>query len=316
MKVLQIVFLFVLTCALFSCGNDSESARTGSDASAEQAEVSAPGKATDPVAICLWDKAGLREKPGAGTKDNAYLATMVFGETVGLTGESVEVAEEKRTYVAVRLSDGKEGWVNAYLLALNAQLAAAVGPIELYRRPDLLTAKGERFEAGELLAIIPGDNPDWVEVMGKEKKREGWVQKSQQMTEDKVDVAVAVLYAQAMGEKNPAKRETLLQSISENTSFGKSQLIRMIDDALVSISSQPALADNQMRIQATNLNVRSAPSTEGENVIFKLNEGDICTILEKGDQQKIDEMNDYWYRISFNGQEGWVYGYHTSQRAE
>lgn len=316
MQSLRILFLSVLVSLLFSCGTESESGSTGEDTLAAQAELAAAEKAPDPVAVCLWDKVGLREKPGASTKDNKYLATMVFGETVKLTGESAEMPEEKRTYLEVELSDGEQGWVNGYLFAVHANLAAATAPIEVYRRPDLLTAKSERFEVGELVAIIPGDNPDWVEVLGKEKKREGWAQKGPYLTEDKVDVAVAVLYAKALEENNLTKREEQLQAIAQNPSFAKSQLISLIDEALVKVSSRPALTDNQLMIQATNLNVRSNPSTEEENVVFKLNDGDVCTILEKGKREKIDEMNDYWYRISFNGQEGWLYGYHTSKRVE
>jgi SH3-like domain-containing protein len=217
----------------------------------------------------------------------------------------------------VRLSDGKEGWGNAYLFALNAQLVAATAPVDLYRRPDLLTAIGERFETGELFAIIPGDNPDWVEVLGKEKKRQGWVQKGEQMTTDKVEVALAGLYTRAMEENHPEKREVLLQRIAENTRFAQSQFIHMIDEELDRIHSLPPLAENQLRIQTTLLNVRSSPAVDDEeNVTFTLKEGDVCTILERGDRQQIDKRNDYWYRISFDGKKGWVFGFHTSKRIE
>ncbi len=313
MKELLISSTFFLALFMFSCGDES-----GSSDEAAMAEASleaTPEPEAEPMAVCLWDKAGLRENPGSSSKDNKYLATIVFGETVILTGESQEATDD-RTYLKVKLSDGQEGWVNEYLFALNATLAAATGPIEVYRRPDLLTGKGERFEAGKLISLVPGDNPDWVEVFGQEKKPQGWAQKGQNMSEDKTDVAVAVLYAKAMQEDNPTKREELLQSIAQNTAFSKSQLISMIDQALVEASSAPKLADNQMSILGDNLNVRREPTTEGENVVFQLKKGDICRVLEKGQQEQIRDMNDYWYKISYDGQEGWVYGHHTSRRAE
>ena len=315
MNAIRISLFLPLTGALFACGNDNEST-TGEDVAADQAAMMAQQPKAAPAAVCLWDKAGLREKPGTGGQDNKYLATMVFGETVSLTGESEEVASEKRTYIEVRLSDGKQGWVSESLFALNAKLVAATGPIEVYRRPDLLTAKSERFEAGQLVALLPGDNPDWVEVYGKEKKPQGWVQKDQNMTDDKVEVAVAVLYGKAIEEKNPRKREEQLQAIAQNVSFSKAKIIGMVDEALLEITNLPPLAADQMMIQVSSLNARAKPSTEDENVVFKLSEGDICTILKKGEREKIDEMNDFWYRISFDGKEGWVYGYHTSKRAE
>lgn len=314
MKELLISCTLLLVLFMFACGDESGSSEEG-DAAAEASMEADSEPESDPVAVCLWGKVGLRENPGTSTKDNKYLATIVFGETVTLTGESVE-AKDDRTYLKVELSDGEQGWVHEYLFAVKSTLAAATSPIEVYRRPDLLTAKGERFEAGQLVAMVPGDNPDWVEVFGQEKKIQGWAQKGQSMSEDKIDVAVSVLYGKAMQESNLAKREEMLQSIAQNTAFGKSQLISMIDQALVDVSSAPELADNQLSIFGDNLNVRREPTTEGENVVFQLKKGDICRVLEKGQQEQIRDMNDFWYKISYDGQEGWVYGHHTSRRAE
>ncbi len=47
---------------------------------------------------------------------------------------------------------------------------------------------------------------------------------------------------------------------------------------------------------------------------MKLNTGDLCKILEKGKFEKIREMEDYWYKILFNGNTGWVFGSQTSAK--
>ncbi len=65
-----------------------------------------------------------------------------------------------------------------------------------------------------------------------------------------------------------------------------------------------------LKIEGSNIWVRSSPS-DGE-VVMKLNEGDLCLVIEKGGLQEIREMKDYWYRINFKGEEGWVYGAQTS----
>lgn len=74
-------------------------------------------------------------------------------------------------------------------------------------------------------------------------------------------------------------------------------------DAADSITEQNT---NWLTIEGENIWVRSTPST-GE-VIMKLNNGDMCEVLEKGKFEEIRNMYDYWYKIKYNGQIGWVYG--------
>ncbi len=60
--------------------------------------------------------------------------------------------------------------------------------------------------------------------------------------------------------------------------------------------------------------VRSKP-TDGD-VVMKLNDGDECKIIEKGKQETIKGTTDYWYKIEFEGKEGWVFGSQTSIKEE
>jgi len=69
-----------------------------------------------------------------------------------------------------------------------------------------------------------------------------------------------------------------------------------------------------LTIEGKDIWVRSEP-TKGE-VVMKLNSGDVCEVLEKGKFEKIREMQDYWYKIQFNGKKGWVYGAQTSVKKE
>lgn len=45
---------------------------------------------------------------------------------------------------------------------------------------------------------------------------------------------------------------------------------------------------------------------------MKLNTGDKCKVLEKGLKDTIRENIDYWYKIEFNSQQGWVFGSQSS----
>jgi len=56
--------------------------------------------------------------------------------------------------------------------------------------------------------------------------------------------------------------------------------------------------------------VRSVPKTG--DVVLKLNDGTQCEMLEKGELQIINGIEDYWYKIKYDGEEGWVFGSQTS----
>lgn len=264
------------------------------------------------TAISLWNKAGLRESPGEKGK---YLTNINFGETLIPTGEKQEIAEEKRTYMEVTLSDGKKGWVNAYLVAVNASAAAVTAPLAIYQRPDLATIKSVSFEPGEVIAIGDVQN-GWREAWGFERKKSGWIQYETNYSPKPEDVTTAILYQKALAEANAAKRKPLLEAIAQNNALRGSAIMALVEEKLREYDQLPQLAENQLMIAANTVNVRSEPSNEGENVLFQLPQGTIVNVLEKGERQQIREMNDYWYRIEYSGQIGWIYGYYTSKKAE
>lgn len=77
------------------------------------------------------------------------------------------------------------------------------------------------------------------------------------------------------------------------------------------------VAQNELKPEAEALNrlayvvgdqiwVRAKP-VDGE-VVMKLNDGDLCILLEKGQYQEIRNMTGHWYKINYEGQEGWIYG--------
>lgn len=324
MKHILPTTLLILASFLFSCEGDTSSEATSEQASAEQPAVEGEAAAeestravsspTDDIGVCLWNQAGLRDKPGRG-KDVKYLATISFGEVVTLTGESKEIPSEKRTYIELELSDGTKGWSNDYLFAVQAERAAALKEIDIYKRPELTTVTGKKFEQGDIFAVKTSDKEGWVEVFGKEKKPAGWARVTDgSYSVDEVDVTVAILLSRAASETDPQKQEETLKMIASNSTFAASPLMSIVDTKLAEVEAIPELPANQLYIAAANLNVRSEPDNEADNVLFQLSNGTICTILERGDRTPIRDMNDYWYKIEADGQEGWVYGYFTSKR--
>ncbi len=65
-------------------------------------------------------------------------------------------------------------------------------------------------------------------------------------------------------------------------------------------------------IEGDNIWVRDEPVSG--KVIMKLNSGDICKILEKGDKVQVKNMLDLWYKIEFNDTVGWVFGSQTNRK--
>ncbi|RMG70147.1 MAG: SH3 domain-containing protein [Bacteroidetes bacterium] len=314
MKKIALYGLFALLFVGFAaCGEENSS--TG-QASADPNTEAAPEEAADlkpsHKGVCLWDGAGLRDAAGKGAK---WMTGISFGEVVSLTGNEEEVASEDRTYIEVELVDGQKGWANGYLFAKGAMRAVALADMDVYKRPDLTTFTGDKFSRGEIFALVPSDKEGWMEAYGKEKKKAGWVQAYEESySTDEVDVAVGIQVYKALQEDDPAKQEEALNQLASSSTFSRSPLMSFVDETLAGIAPLPELPANQLYIMAENLNVRSEPDNEAENVLFQLNKGDICNILERGQRVQIREMDDYWYKIEKDGQSGWVYGYFTSKR--
>lgn len=303
----NLVLLILASFLVFSCGSDKKN-----DDSEETIESSNDNK--KPVAVCLWEKVGVRENPGIA-KDNKYLATAIFGEKVELLGERKTIDSENREYIKVKLSDGTKGWVYSYLFAENATLAAFTKKSKIYQRPDMMTSTNKNFEEADLVAII--DNQDggkWKKVVGKKKSKKGWVKDNSQLSMDETDLAVAVQLGRANSEKSPSKRKEKLKEILDSPDFESSAFYNFIKSKLEDDEIPDEDDENSLFVIGNKVNLRSNPSLNA-NVEFQLNDGDYCKILKKSSStQEIDGFVDYWYKISINGDEAWIFGYFTSKR--
>ncbi len=296
-----------------ACGDagDSESAESMNDSL--MMETTAPSADLSKMAVCLWNEAGLRSAPGRGS-DAKWVTAINFGELVTLTGEEMEIESEKRTYYEMILSGGSQGWSSGQLFAVDAKRAVSYGNIDLYKRPELTTFTGDQFEPGEMFAVMRNTSqPGWLEVYGKEKKKKGWIQENSRFAVDEVDVSVAILLHQALSEKTPKAKQEALERILSSSTFQSSTLIGLVEEAKQALVARAALPANQLYITATKLNVRAEASTESE-VRFQVEEGAIATIIERGeDMIEVGGNTDYWYLIEIDGQEGWIFGKHTSK---
>lgn len=276
------------------------------------------------TAICLWPKVGLRDKPGR--KDTKYLTTIYFGENVTFLDERKK-AEDEKEYLKVQLSDGSEGWVYEHLFALGGELAIIEKETELYKRPDIMTFEGKKLEPMDMVVIFESEEQeDWHEVTSMKREKKGWIQGDIDAIQNEIDVKLGILYWRAM-EESPEKKFELLENILANPNFKKSKLIENVNKALYDTNQGEAfyikeldsfenLSSNKLGIKTDLANVRSEPSTTSD-ILFQVEKGNICHITAQGESlQEVNGVTDRWYKVNFNGQQGWVFGYYTTKRRE
>lgn len=71
---------------------------------------------------------------------------------------------------------------------------------------------------------------------------------------------------------------------------------------------------DSLRIEGDNIWVRNMPK-KGE-VVMKLNQGDLCVILDTSKVDTIRGNIDYWYKIKHKDTIGWVFGSQTNIKTE
>lgn len=71
-----------------------------------------------------------------------------------------------------------------------------------------------------------------------------------------------------------------------------------------------AIDSTVLSIEGNDIWIRSKPFTG--DVVMKLNTGDQCKVIEKGDIVQLRDMLDRWYKIEFDGKTGWVFGSQTN----
>ena len=76
-------------------------------------------------------------------------------------------------------------------------------------------------------------------------------------------------------------------------------------------NSTASYSEKFLTIKGKDVWVRDEPGTG--KVVMKLNEGDQCKVQYRDQFEIIHGQADYWYKIVFNGQEGWVFGGQTDQ---
>ena len=318
-----------------SCVSDLSTQAAVENELPEPEPIDSTGVPIEKTAICLWNPVGLRIDPGQkryrSNGESNIIASIYYGEMVELV-DTPKVTVKDKDYLMVRLQDGQMGWVYEYLLEPHARRAAMIGEAELYRRPDYMTLRSDKLLPGQIVAVIedlesPGKYGEWLHISSFEKKKKGWIRRENNLTFDPNEIQVALFLYRARIINSAEKRrralgELLGRDIAKNSVFRP-----MIEEEFKKTESQvdpKTLADeifdfsddrsDKLFVTQANVWLYTQPDEEAGEGIQQLSENDVCIIIERGERVTIDEMDDYWYRVSYEGVEGWVFGYYTSRR--
>lgn len=195
-------YFFLLCALLFACKSNTSTEITEDD--------------SDKIkAVCISDGVPVRETPG---KDGKWLTSLNLGESLIYLDEEYKDPEGKgQDFYKVELSDGSQVWARSYGICLKAKAAAVLSETPIYKRPDLVNKTDKVFKTIEFVAVI-GEKDDWVEVIGANKKKSGWV-KVQYLSANEEDVAVATLAHKSLLDKEGNIVDDKLQKFIEELPY-------------------------------------------------------------------------------------------------
>ena len=244
-------------------------------------------------AVCIWEGSTLRDAP---SKQAKWLASISLGETLTMLGDTaIDSTDKNREFYNIRLSDGKQGWVQAYLLAIDAKPAAFIQKAVIHKRPDLLTGTDNAFETMEMVAVL-NEQDDWLEVIGNKRKKSGWI-KNENVTFNDKDVAVAILATKAFSEKDQERKDEKIKEILDNSALSGSVFIEELQRLLYPEEAEIAKAINVNEIlelifskEYTEINKYIHP----ENGIYVLGNPGAFTIATKNTSFEEIIESDEW----------------------
>ncbi|WKK76426.2 SH3 domain-containing protein [Marivirga salinae] len=227
-------YYYTLACAIMAFGLISCSGNENKETTEQTTAKEEAPKKVD--AVSIWDGISVRKEPSS---DGKWISSISLGEKVLMTGKTaVDSSEDNREYVEIKLGDDKQGWVVSGFV-VEGTAVAAVREAQIFKRPDLLTKTDKSFNPMDVLALIDTKD-EWVEVKGKRQGDKwfssGWVKRTD-LSDNEVDIAVAVYAQKALAIEEEEKRIEAIQEILENESFTSSQFMVDLKDELNDLNS-------------------------------------------------------------------------------
>jgi len=220
-----LTFLLLSVFAIFisACGDGTQNSDAEEDTDTNTENQTVEVEKGAPI-ICMWSAVTIKETPSQKGK---YITAIYLGEKAEYLGETVadsSNAKKPVEFVKVKLTDGTTGWVQANFMAIDAKPYAVKETTKLYKRPDILSAGKDEFEIMQFVVALE-EQDDWVKIKGKKRTdgwfKEGWVKKDR-LTDNEIDITVAILAERAMSKENDEKKLEALNDILENPDLSSS----------------------------------------------------------------------------------------------
>lgn len=195
---------------------------------------------------CVWNQVTLRSGPG---KTAPYLNGVFFGEVVEKTGEEAYAREEQRTYIKVRTSEGVVGWVHEFLFIEGIGMAVITEPGRIYKRPRTVsTITDQSFLPGELVVLV-AENNGWINLIGREKKKLGWIEGAAKVTTSFQELEIGSLFYDAKKKTKPEEKQQALAKLLEEARASRSPLTQAIEMEMRGQNYQLPLVDSRVSTQ-------------------------------------------------------------------
>ncbi len=194
-------------------------------------------------AVCVYEGLSIRDTP---SKKGKWLTRVSLGEKMTYLGEDVIDSLSKKSYSKIKLTDGKEGWIQTRFIVVNGTVGVLIEESPMYRRPDLLTKTDKKYSPMDIIAIEKTQD-EWLQVKGKRSEGEyvetGWI-KSSNISNSDVDIATAKFALVAMNNKNSmSERIDELQKVIDNPDFSSSKFIPLIEEKIKNLKEKNQFKD-------------------------------------------------------------------------
>lgn len=287
----------------------------------------------DRVAIAVYNPVGVRKEPGQKTNtsegETNYITPIYYGEKVEMI-DTPYVKVGDREYMMIRLQDGTEGWVWEFLMEPYGRRAVMLEEAEIYRRPDFMTLRNDKFFPAQIVIVIedpqnPGSYGDWLHVSSFKKDKKGWIRRKNNLTFDEQEVEVALFYYRANEAKTPEERRRKLgqlldRDIAQNSAF-RPMIERDFKATESEVDPETLAQENygftpseKLFVTASEAWLYEQPEVVPNQGITQLSQNAVCEVIERGEWARVDDAEDYWYHVRYQESEGWIFGYFTSLR--
>lgn len=170
------------------------------------------------MGVSIWDKISTRSEP---RRKSASTTLLSLGESfIYLDTFAIDSNYNNTKFLKVQLSDSSVVWVYGFASVLDAKPVVITNEVPLYMRPDLLTITDKRMYTMEIAAITE-EWDNWIKVVGEKKEKEGWIKK-EFITNNDIDLALALVVKRKLEEENQEEKIKNLEDLLENNPYPNS----------------------------------------------------------------------------------------------